>query len=291
MVCLDSCCEFFIAPEATSTEASPYFNFEVSANGTMLVWFCEPAKKEDDGPLGVPLPISDWPSIRMAASLVDTPGTPIVPEITEPTTWQIEYHLPWSLFAKYFGKGRPQEGEGWSANFYKCADQTSHPHWGAWSSTYDHPSGRPAFHFPAWFGAIDFAPRPALANVEYLAHTIVLCDDMEAMDAFYSKVFGRVPGVAEYSYELESGKTMLRLRERTRGYDGAKGANAAPGTTHDWCSVACCPAVWCCLPRVPAMRADRGAADLPRPEPDDRRAVLPTAVGTFQGQPFCAVRS
>ena len=229
MVCLDSCCEFFIAPESTSTEASPYFNFEVSANGTMLVWFCEPAKKEDDGPLGVPLPISDWPSIRMAASLVDTPGTPIVPEITEPTTWQLEYHLPWSLFAKYFGKGRPQEGEGWSANFYKCADQTSHPHWGAWSSTYDHPSGRPAFHFPAWFGAIDFAPRPALANVSFLAHTIVLCDDMEAMDAFYSKVFGRVPGVAEFSYELESGKTMLRLRERTRGYDGAKGANTAPG--------------------------------------------------------------
>ena len=224
MVCLDSCCEFFIAPEPTSTEESPYFNFEVNASGTMLVYFCEPAKD-----VQTPLPMSDWPTIRMAASLVEAPGTPILPEITEPTTWQIEYHLPWGLFAKYFRKGPPQGGEGWSANFYKCADQTSHPHWGAWSSTYDHPSGRPAFHFPAWFGAITFEPRQPLANVDFLAHTIVLCDDMEAMEAFYSSVFGRVPGVAEYSYELTSGKTMLRLRERTRDYDGAKGANTAPG--------------------------------------------------------------
>ena len=36
-------------------------------------------------------------------------------------------------------------------------------------------------------------------------------------------------GVLPFSYELESGKTMLRLRERTRGYDGEKGVNRAPG--------------------------------------------------------------
>lgn len=36
-------------------------------------------------------------------------------------------------------------------------------------------------------------------------------------------------GVLPYSYELKSGKTMLRLRERTRGYDGQKGANTEPG--------------------------------------------------------------
>jgi hypothetical protein len=88
MVCLDSCCEFFVAPEATSTETSPYFNFEVSANGTMLVYFCQPEIETQ-----TPLPDYEWNAIKMAASLVETPGTPIFPEMTEPTTWQIEYHL------------------------------------------------------------------------------------------------------------------------------------------------------------------------------------------------------
>lgn len=112
MVCLDSCCEFFIAPEATSTEASPYFNFEVSANGTMLVYFCQPELDTM-----TPLPDYEWAAIKMAASLVETAGTPIFPEITEPTTWQIEYHLPWTLFSKYFGTAAPTAGEGYSANF------------------------------------------------------------------------------------------------------------------------------------------------------------------------------
>ena len=120
MVCLDSCCEFFVAPEATSSELSPYFNFEVSANGTMLVYFCQPAKDTM-----TPLPDFEWNRIKMAASLVATPGTVIFPEITEPTTWQIEYHLPWTLFHKYFGKGSPAGGDGWSANFCKHAVATA----------------------------------------------------------------------------------------------------------------------------------------------------------------------
>ena len=103
-----------------------------------------------------------------------------------------------------------------------------------------------------------------MATLGFLAHTIVLCDDIKKMDAFYARIFSRVPGAAApnsrfvvsfgkcvvhfmlvspnklvgviliagvlpFSYELESGKTMLRLRERTRGYDGQKGVNTAPG--------------------------------------------------------------
>lgn len=114
MVCLDSCCEFFIAPETTSSESSPYFNFEVSANGTMLVYFCQP-----EHGMQTPLPDFEWTRVKMAASLVDRVGEVVFPEITEPTTWHIEYHLPWSLFSKYFGKGPPTPGDGWSANFCK----------------------------------------------------------------------------------------------------------------------------------------------------------------------------
>ena len=42
----------------------------------------------------------------------------------------------------------------------------------------------------------------------------MLCDDIAKMDAFYASIFSRVPGVLPFSYELESGTTMLRLRER-----------------------------------------------------------------------------
>ena len=36
-VCRDSCCEFFVSPEADSHDATPFFNFEVNAGGTMLL--------------------------------------------------------------------------------------------------------------------------------------------------------------------------------------------------------------------------------------------------------------
>jgi hypothetical protein len=40
-----------------------------------------------------------------------------------------------------------------AANFYKCADQTSHPHWLTWASV-DYP--QPKFHLPEFFGRLVF---------------------------------------------------------------------------------------------------------------------------------------
>ena len=37
--------------------------------------------------------------------------------------------MPWSLFAKYHKTPAPTKGTVYRANLYKCADQTSHPHW------------------------------------------------------------------------------------------------------------------------------------------------------------------
>ena len=37
--------------------------------------------------------------------------------------------MPWSLFAKYHKIPAPTKGTVYRANLYKCADQTSHPHW------------------------------------------------------------------------------------------------------------------------------------------------------------------
>ena len=44
-------------------------------------------------------------------------------------SWSLEYHVPWSLFAKYHKTPAPTKGTVYRANLYKCADQTSHPHW------------------------------------------------------------------------------------------------------------------------------------------------------------------
>ena len=44
-------------------------------------------------------------------------------------SWSLEYHVPWSLFAKYHKTSAPTKGTVYRANLYKCADQTSHPHW------------------------------------------------------------------------------------------------------------------------------------------------------------------
>jgi hypothetical protein len=44
-------------------------------------------------------------------------------------------------------------GQTWRANLYKCADLSSHPHWGAWAEIGE----RLDFHQPSRFGEIAFA--------------------------------------------------------------------------------------------------------------------------------------
>ena len=57
----------------------------------------------------------------------------IEPELARPVVWSVQYTIPCSLFAEVTGHARPQAGEVWTGNFYKCGDETSHPHWAAWS--------------------------------------------------------------------------------------------------------------------------------------------------------------
>ena len=76
------------------------------------------------------------------------------PEIAKPTTWTVEYRIPLDLLAKYYPKAvKPAPGVTWRANFYKCGDDTSHPHWLSWSCV-DRP--KPDFHAPTSFGTLVF---------------------------------------------------------------------------------------------------------------------------------------
>ena len=115
----------------------------------MLVRRCPAQSERESGMEGIEVSAAEGAAIPMAHSLPKI----VDPEIAEPTTWTLEYHLQFALFEKYFGVPRPSAGTSWKANFYKCGDATSHPHWGSWAPV-DTPS--PSFHQPAFFQPIIF---------------------------------------------------------------------------------------------------------------------------------------
>ena len=140
-VCIDSCVEFFFTPDKT-VEAG-YFNLEMNCGGTILLHYnTKPGQRQE-------LDLADCKKIKVAHTLPKI----IDPEITKPTTWCVEYRLPISIMEKYFSVTRPAPGVVWRANFYKCADQTSHPHWLTWNKV-DWPA--PNFHLPQFFGTVVF---------------------------------------------------------------------------------------------------------------------------------------
>jgi len=75
------------------------------------------------------------------------------PEIKVPTRWVVEYRIPFHILRKYHDFHDPSGGDLWSANLYKCADETSHPHWLTWSPV---EFSSPNFHLPAYFGVLQF---------------------------------------------------------------------------------------------------------------------------------------
>jgi hypothetical protein len=138
----DSCVEFFFTPGEDIIIG--YFNLEMNCGGTMLFHHqVEPRKNavlisEDD--------IKQIQVISTLPKIVD-------PEIREKITWQVSYRIPFSILSNYHDFDKPQPGTIWRANFYKCADDTSHPHWLTWAPI-DFPT--PDFHRPAYFGELEF---------------------------------------------------------------------------------------------------------------------------------------
>ena len=141
-VCDDSCVEFFFTPD--SDVSNGYFNLEMNCGGTMLFHF-NPASETGR----IAIPKSDCDGITRAHSLPRI----VDPEIAEPVTWTVEYWIPIALLRRYCQVSTPKPRATWRANFYKCADETSHPHWLTWSPV-DYPS--PKFHLPHSFGVLEF---------------------------------------------------------------------------------------------------------------------------------------
>ncbi|MEI8196663.1 MAG: carbohydrate-binding family 9-like protein [Phycisphaerae bacterium] len=142
-VCTDSCVEAFISPQRNDS----YFNFEFNCIGTMLAYYCtRPRTKEDDHKFSA----EEGALVQVQTSLKG----PILTEIPGPLDWTLAAVIPVSLLERHIGPLGPLAGQRWNANFYKCADHSSHPHWASWS-----PIGKNLdFHVPRHFGEIRFLP-------------------------------------------------------------------------------------------------------------------------------------
>lgn len=138
----DSCVEFFFAPGT-----GRYSNVECNAIGTLLVG-AGPAATNGcrDGEIAPDAigRIARW------ASAGDAPF-----DERAALRWAVAYALPLDLVEELhgpLGDARPRPGTRWRGNFYKCADASSRPHWGQWSSVGEELN----FHQPELFGTIVF---------------------------------------------------------------------------------------------------------------------------------------
>jgi len=146
MVCKDSCVEFFLRPRADAG----YFNFEINCGGALLVYYIEDPTRTPTAFFRkfTVIPEEQGRLVRIASSL----PTMIEPEITQPTTWGLTCAIPLAFFEEYVGKLRPLSGQQWLGNFFKCGDETSHPHWASWNGIGE----TLRFHQPEYFAQIAF---------------------------------------------------------------------------------------------------------------------------------------
>ena len=69
-----------------------------------------------------------------------------------------------------------------------------------------------------------------LSPVSELTYTILLCDDIESMKAFYRELFPfEVRGEGETGMGFRAGSVLFSLRQRTRDYDGRGPRIDVPG--------------------------------------------------------------
>jgi hypothetical protein len=141
-VCRDSCVEFFFTPDENLSDG--YFNIEINCGGTMLM-HQQTARNENI----MEISEQDCVKIKICASMPKI----VEPEIEEQAIWTVQYCIPLEVLEKYAKIKRPAAGVKWRANFYKCADATSHPHWLTWSLV-NRPE--PDFHQPQYFGTLLF---------------------------------------------------------------------------------------------------------------------------------------
>jgi hypothetical protein len=137
MVCEDSCVEFFVSPEGDGI----YYNLEFNPIGTCLLGT---GTSRADSTRANPEIVS---KIRRLASSGELPFK----EKTGELEWTLTLAIPFEVF--FHHKIKDLKGKTFRANFYKCGDKLSVPHYVTWN-----PVGtkNPDYHQPDYFGEIRF---------------------------------------------------------------------------------------------------------------------------------------
>lgn len=137
MVCEDSCVEFFVSP----ADDGVYYNLEFNGIGTCLMG--SGTAREN--------------SSRVNPGIVDTirrmtsAGNQAIRERKGEFTWTITAAIPMAVFFRH--EIKELKGKQFRANFYKCGDKLSVPHYVTWN-----PIGteNPDYHRPEYFGLLKF---------------------------------------------------------------------------------------------------------------------------------------
>ena len=132
----DSCVEFF----CTLPGQNFYYNFEFNCIGTCLVTARE-GRDENVRPFAD----DQLKQIERYASLGKKPFD----EKNERTAWELCVKIPFTLI----GINEKKLPEKLCANFYKCGDETTVPHYVSWSPI---KTENPDFHRPEFFGEVWF---------------------------------------------------------------------------------------------------------------------------------------
>ena len=133
----DSCVEFFVSP----SDDGIYYNLEFNGIGTCLMGSGtgrENRKRTD-------------PEIISRIRRKGSPGGKSVSEKGGEFSWTITMAIPFSVFFHHNINGL--KGMTFRANFYKCGDKLSVPHYVTWN-----PVGteKPDYHRPEYFGLLKF---------------------------------------------------------------------------------------------------------------------------------------
>lgn len=137
-VCTDSCVEFFVSFD----DGQHYYNLEFNCIGKALVGYRQVGEK----------PIHASLYTMQAIQRLSSLGTHTREHINGDFRWMLTLVIPISTFwmtnLNSFGGIKAK------ANFYKCGDNLSVPHYLSWSKI---ENDIPNFHLPRFFGSIEFA--------------------------------------------------------------------------------------------------------------------------------------
>lgn len=137
MVCEDSCVEFFVSP----SDDGLYYNLEFNPIGTALMGSGHGRHDSTRADARI------VDGIRRLTSMGDSPFG----EISGDLQWTITLAIPLETF--FHHKTGSLKGKSFRANFYKCGDKLSNPHFVTWN-----PVGteKPDYHRPEHFGILKF---------------------------------------------------------------------------------------------------------------------------------------